>query len=200
MAIKEILDKIKDKLGADAPAEVSALLADATREATDILDTLSSANRESASRKTKIRELEKELEIEKEKTEKMNDPEKQKEFEQFKSKAEQYDQYLAKQNQEILSSWKAANEKLASIKETDKRYERVKTVLGKLKKAEEGKELSAADAKYNLDLYDILVSTGVMSDEGKGNYPNYPQSKAQDGMTPQTTADAIISLSKKPIK
>ena len=163
MALKEILDKIKDKLGADAPAEVSALLADATREVTDILDTLSSANRESASRKAKIRELEKELEIEKEKTEKMN--EKQKEFEQFKSKAEQYDQYLAKQNQEILSSWKAANEKLASIKETDKRYERVKTVLGKLKKAEEGKELSAAEAKYNLDLYDILVSTGVLSDE-----------------------------------
>jgi len=198
MAIKEILDKIKDKLGADAPAEVSALLADATREATDILDTLSSANRESASRKTKIRELEKELEIEKDKTEKMT--EKQKEFEQFKSKAEQYDQYLAKQNQEILSSWKAANEKLASIKETDKRYERVKTVLGKLKKAEEGKELSVADAKYNLDLYDIMVSTGVLSDEEKGNYPNYPQSKAQDGMTPQTTADAIIGLAKKPIK
>ena len=198
MAIKEILDKIKDKLGADAPAEVSALLADATREVTDILDTLSSANRESASRKTKIRELEQELEIEKDKTEKMT--EKQKEFEQFKSKAEQYDQYLANQNQEILSSWKAANEKLASIKETDKRYERVKTVLGKLRKAEEGKELSAADAKYNLDLYEIIVSTGVLSDEGKGNYPNYPQSKAQDGMTPQTTADAIISLSKKPIK
>ena len=198
MAIKEILDKIKDKLGADAPAEVSALLADATREATDILDTLSSVNRESASRKTKIRELEKELEIEKDKTEKMT--EKQKEFEQFKSKADQYDQYLAKQNQEIISSWKAANEKLASIKETDKRYERVKTVLGKLKKAEEGKELSVADAKYNLDLYDIMVSTGVLSDEEKGNYPNYPQSKAQDGMTPQTTADAIIGLAKKPIK
>ena len=54
MALKEILDKIKDKLGADAPAEVSALLADATREVTDILDTLSSANRESASRKTGI--------------------------------------------------------------------------------------------------------------------------------------------------
>ena len=198
MAIKEILDKIRSQLGADAPAEVSALLADATREATDILDTLSSVNRESASRKTKIRELEKELEIEKDKTEKMT--EKQKEFEQFKSKAEQYDQYLANQNQEILSSWKAANEKLASIKETDKRYERVKTVLGKLKKAEEGKELSVADAKYNLDLYDIMVSTGVLSDEEKGNYPNYPQSKAQDGMTPQTTADAIIGLAKKPIK
>ena len=198
MAIKEILDKIKSQLGADAPAEVSALLEDATREAPDILNSLSSANRESASRKTKIRELEKELEIEKEKTEKMT--EKQKEFEQFKSKAEQYDQYLAKQNQEIISSWKAANEKLASIKETDKRYERVKTVLGKLKKAEEGKELSVADAKYNLDLYDIMVSTGVLSDEEKGNYPNYPQSKAQDGMTPQTTADAIIGLAKKPIK
>jgi len=198
MAIKEILDKIRSQLGADAPAEVSALLADATREVTDILDTLSSANRESASRKTKIRELEKELEIEKDKTEKMT--EKQKEFEQIKAKAEQYDQYLAKQNQEIISSWKAANEKLASIKETDKRYERVKTVLGKLKKAEEGKELSVADAKYNLDLYDIMVSTGVLSDEGKGSYPNYPQSKAQDGMTPQTTADAIIGLAKKPIK
>jgi len=198
MAIKEILDKIKDKLGADAPAEVSALLADATREATDILDTLSSANRESASRKTKIRELEKELEIEKDKTEKMT--EKQKEFEQFKSKAEQYDQYLANQNQEIISSWKAANEKLASIKETDKRYERIKPVLAKLKKAEEGKELSAADAKYNLDLYDIMVSSGILSDEEKGSYPNYPQSKAQDGMTPQTTADAIIGLAKKPIK
>ncbi|HRU83675.1 MAG TPA: hypothetical protein P5041_07945 [Candidatus Cloacimonas sp.] len=198
MAIKEILDKIKDKLGADAPAEVSALLADATREATDILDTLSSANRESASRKTKIRELEKELEIEKDKTEKMT--EKQKEFEQFKSKAEQYDQYLANQNQEIISSWKAANEKLASIKETDKRYERIKPVLAKLKKAEEGKELSAADAKYNLDLYDIMVSSGILSDEEKGGYPNYPQSKAQDGMTPQTTADAIIGLAKKPIK
>ena len=198
MAIKEILDKIRSQLGADAPAEVSALLADATREVTDILDTLSSANRESASRKAKIRELEKELEIEKEKTEKMN--EKQKEFEQIKAKAEQYDQYLAKQNQEILSSWKAANEKLASIKETDKRYERIKPVLAKLKKAEEGKELSAADAKYNLDLYDIMVSTGVLSDEGKGSYPYYPQSKAQDGMTPQTTADAIIGLAKKPIK
>ena len=198
MAIKEILDKIKSQLGADAPAEVIALLADATREATDILDTLSSANRESASRKAKIRELEKELEIEKDKTEKMT--EKQKEFEQFKSKAEQYDQYLAKQNQEIISSWKAANEKLASIKETDKRYERVKPVLTKFKKAEEGKELSAAEAKYNLDLYDIMVSTGVLSDEGKGSYPYYPQSKAQDGMTPQTTADAIIGLAKKPIK
>ena len=198
MAIKEILDKIRSQLGADAPAEVSALLADATREVTDILDTLSSANRESASRKAKIRELEKELEIEKEKTEKMN--EKQKEFEQIKAKAEQYDQYLAKQNQEILSSWKAANEKLASIKETDKRYERIKPVLAKLKKAEEGKELSAADAKYNLDLYDIMVSSGILSDEEKGGYPYYPQSKAQDGMTPQTTADAIIGLAKKPIK
>ena len=72
MAIKEILDKIRSQLGADAPAEVSALLADATREVTDILDTLSSANRESASRKAKIRELEKELEIEKEKIEKIS--------------------------------------------------------------------------------------------------------------------------------
>ena len=68
--------------------------------------------------------------------------------------------------------------------------------MGKLKKAEEGKELSAADAKYNLDLYEIMVSTGVLSDEGKGSFPNYPQSKAQDGMTPQTTDDAIIGLAK----
>ena len=70
----------------------------------------------------------------------------------------------------------------------------------KLKKAEEGKELSAGDAKYNLDLYDIMVSSGILSDEEKGGYPYYPQSKAQDGMTPQTTADAIIGLAKKPIK
>ena len=41
MAIKEILDKIKTVLGADAPAEAIALLADANREANDILDSLS---------------------------------------------------------------------------------------------------------------------------------------------------------------
>ena len=54
MPIKEILDRIKSILGADAPAEISALIADAVREAQDILDSLSAANKESASRKTAI--------------------------------------------------------------------------------------------------------------------------------------------------
>jgi hypothetical protein len=53
MAIKEILDRIKNTLGADASAEITALLADAKREADDILDSNASANKESASRKAR---------------------------------------------------------------------------------------------------------------------------------------------------
>ena len=74
MAIKEILDKIKTVLGADAPAEAIALLADANREATDILDSLSSANKESAQRKAKIRELEASLADANAEAEKAKDP------------------------------------------------------------------------------------------------------------------------------
>ena len=47
MAIKQILDKIKGTLRADASAELSSLIADAIREADDMTDSLASVNKES---------------------------------------------------------------------------------------------------------------------------------------------------------
>jgi len=47
MAIKTILDKIKNNLGADASAELNSLIADAIREAEDMTDSLASVNKES---------------------------------------------------------------------------------------------------------------------------------------------------------
>ena len=192
MAIKEILDRIKTALGADASAELTALLADANREATDILDTLSSANRESASRKAKIRELESELEAKRSEMEAA--PDRKKEIDALKAKADQYDALVANEQKKVLASWQDAKSKLDAIKDSDKRYSRVSAVNGKFKTAAEGAELDADAARYNLDIYETLLAAGGL-DEPQAPDP-YSRSTSGGG-APKTSADALLNLSKQ---
>ena len=105
MPIKEILDRIKSTLGADAPAEISALIADAVREAQDILDSLSAANKESASRKAKIRELESELEAKNSELEKASSSNTKAELERLKKIEEEYLKRKQEEEEKLIRTW-----------------------------------------------------------------------------------------------
>lgn len=195
MAIKEILDKIKATLGADAPAETLALLADATREASDMTDSLSAANKESAGRKNRIRELESELEKAKDEAGKATSPEAKAELARLKGIETEYANMRNAENEKLKATWQE-KAKMLTVEKTSKLYEKAQKVLNQFAMPKEGEELTIDQVKDNLKAFALLDSTGYFSTEttdtgGKApittNAPFTPQSKAEAYLNAITT-------------
>lgn len=164
MAIKEILDKIKTVLGADAPAEAIALLADANREANDILDSLSSANKESAQRKAKIRELEASLADANAEAEKAKDPKTTAELKRLKDIEAKYTAHMAEAETAIRNSW-AEKEKIISVDKSSKLYDKIEKVKGKFAFPEKDQALPIDIVKRNLETFELLESINYFTSE-----------------------------------
>jgi len=164
MAIKEILDRIKNTLGADASAEITALLADAKREADDILDSNASANKESASRKAKIRDLEAENERLKDEAGKATSPEAKAELERLKKIEAQHLSAQAEADAKLKATW-ADKSKTLAVDKTAKIYDKVQKVLDRFAVPTEGQELTLDQIKQNLSTYELLESTQYFTAE-----------------------------------
>ena len=159
MAIKEILDRIKTKLPADAGEEINALLADARREADTILDDLKSANSESKSRKDKLRELQSEIETLKTEADTLKSKQNTDEFKALQKKASDYDALIEKQNTELVKTWQE-KQKLFEVKETDPRKAKIDAIRGDFQFLE-GEQLTPDIARANLDRLSLVEKTGV---------------------------------------
>lgn len=159
MPIKEILDRIKSTLGADAPAEISALIADAVREAQDILDSLSAANKESASRKAKIRELETELEAKNSELEKASSSNTKAELERLKKIEAEYLQHKQEEEQKLIQAWQE-KAKIFEVKDTDPLYETVSKIKDKF--VLDG-DITPEIAQKNLAAMQLLETAGVFN-------------------------------------
>lgn len=197
MAIKEILDKIKASLGADASAETHALIADAIREASDMTDSLSSANKESAGRKNRIRELESELENAKAEIGKASSPELKNELNRLKEIETKYTGLLNAETEKLKSTWQE-KAKTLTVDKTSKLYEKVQKVLPQFTLAQEGQELTVEQIKDNLKTYTLLEATGFFAAETVITGGNPPF--AGNSEPPQDGGARILALSKKPIK
>jgi TolA-binding protein len=196
MAIKEILDRIKGKLGTD-DAEAIALLADAQREANDMTDSLSAANRESAGRKSKIRELETQIETQKGEIEKLSALYKSEELVQLRKKAELYETKIKAEEDGLRSEWeKKAN--LFSIPETDKRYAQIQTLKGDFAFAENDTPLGIDAIRNNMRLFDLLTKAKVFDETAPlpatGTPPTTPTPIPN---IPQGSGDAVVNLLSK---
>jgi len=163
MPIKEILDRIKSTLGADAPAEISALIADAVREAQDILDSLSAANKESATRKAKIRELETELEAKNSELEKASSSNTKAELERLKKIEAEYLQHKQEEEQKLIQAWQE-KAKIFEVKDTDPLYETVSKIKDKF--VLDG-EITPEIAQRNLSALQLLETAGVFNPPAK---------------------------------
>ena len=178
MAIKQILDKIKGTLGADASAELSSLIADAIREADDMTDSLASVNKESKSRKEKIREMEAQLESLNEKLAN-NDPSKhQAEIDRLKQIEGKYNEVLTSQESELRQKWQEYA-KVFSVDKTDKRYEIVTSVKDQFKFADADAELPIEHVKANLASYELLQKAKAFDAPAPGS--PQPAPKPLDG-------------------
>lgn len=163
MPIKEILDRIKTTLGADAPAEISALIADAVREAQDILDSLSAANKESASRKAKIRELEAELEAKNAELEKASSSNTKAELERLKKIEAEYLAHKQEEEQKLIQAWQE-KAKIFEVKDTDPLYETVSKIKDQF--VLEG-DITPEIAQKNLAAMQLLETAGVFNPPAK---------------------------------
>lgn len=183
MAIKTILDKIKAQLGADAPAEINSLIADAIREADDMTDGLAAANKESKGRKEKIRELESELESAKDQLSKNDPAQHSQELKRLQEVEGKYNEFLKSQEAELRSKWTEAS-KIFSIDQTDKRHSVVTSVKSRFKFAPDGSELAIDDVKANLSAYELLQAAKAFDLPTTGS--PQPSPKPTDGNpTPQ---------------
>jgi len=197
MAIKEILDRIKNALGADAPAEISALLADAKREADDILDSNASANKESASRKAKIREMESEIERLKDEAGKSRSPETKAELDRLRKIEAAHLSTQAEADAKVKAAW-AEKAKTLAVDKTHKLHEKVQKVAGRFLTPADGQELTIEQIKHNLDTFELLESTQYFTTETQETGGKAPAGNGNDYQ--DNAAKRIIELSKKPIR
>ena len=192
MAIKQILDKIKGHIGADASAELSSLIADAIREADDMTDSLASVNKESKSRKEKIREMEAQLESLNEKLAN-NDPSKhQAEIERLKQIEGKYNEVLTSQESELRQKWQEYA-KVFNVEKTDKRYEIVTSVKDQFKFADADKELPIEHVKANLASYELLQKAKAFDAPATG-FPQPAPKPVDSGQQPTSSGSAIANM------
>lgn len=190
MNLKEILAKIKTLLGADAPAETIALLADADRQASDILDTLGSANKESASHKARIRELEASIEDQKSELVAATSPERQAELDRLKKIEIDYIAREKAEQDKLVASWQE-KAKIFDIKDPDPLH-------GQLEKIKAsfvfGEDITPEAARANLEKFALLEAAGALNPPAK-QPSDYGMADTGTGST-MSGADAIIALSK----
>ncbi len=195
MTLKEILDKVHRLLGDDASTDVKDAMAKAMAQASVMESSLAALNEENKKRRHTNNDLSEKLRDETEKREKLEQAANSDEVATWKSKAESYDKLIDEKNKSILTKWGEAHTKLKSIQETDKRYDTIKKVSDRLKVAADGAEMSVEDAKYNLELYEVLEVTGVL-DEPEASSSGQ-QKSAPGGDTPMTGAQAALRKMKR---
>ncbi len=164
MPLKEILDKIQDKLPADVGDDITTLLADARREANIVLADLSAANNESKERRLKLSELS--AEIDNLKAQLADATKEDPDMESIKKKAAEFDNLIEKQKKEKLEQWKAKHEELLSIvnNDTDKRKDKISALLADFLSPAEGEEYTPEMADANLKLYSVLQKAGAFEE------------------------------------
>lgn len=187
MAIKTILDKIKGHLGADASAELNSLIADAIREAEDMTDSLASVNKESKTRKEKIREMETQLESLNEKLANADPSKHQAEIDRLKQIEGKYNEFLTSQESELRNKWQEYA-KVFSVDKTDKRYEIVTSVKDQFKFADADAELPIEAVKANIANYELLQKAKAFDAPAPG-LP-HPTPKPIDSTDPPTYANS----------
>lgn len=189
MAIKDILKQIASKLPEDS-GEAKALVADAIREADDILDTLSSANKESAGRKQKIRELESERDTLKDSLEKASGNDQKAEIERLKKIEAQYQAIQTETETKIKTQW-AEKAKVFAGDKTSKLFEKAEMVKGDFIFPEEGQELTIDQINANLKAFSLLEKTGHFTADTKPTGGEPP--KTGDPETPTSSGAAIAA-------
>lgn len=158
MNLKEILGKIKATLGTDAPAEIITLLADADRQLQDLTESKRAADRESAERKEKIRELEGKIAETEGKLSQVNTPEAKAELDRLKKVEADHLALLKSQEDAVMAEW-AEKSKLLSVGATDKRHAKVQAVISEFVMPKEGETLTIDQVRANLKAYSILEKT-----------------------------------------
>ena len=191
MAIKEILDRIKTKLPADAGEEINALLADARREADTILDDLKSANSESKSRKDKLRELQSEIETLKTEAETLKSKQNTDEFKALQAKASEYDKLIADKNETLIKTWNEKS-KVFALPETDPLSKKAAAVKGDFQFPE---TITPEIAEHNLKQFSLLEKTSYFQTDS-GKPADYPHSNP-GGAMPVSSGQATVNLVKK---
>lgn len=159
MAITDLLNKLANLLPEDS-GEAKALLADAKREAQTIIDDLKSANGESKARKEQIRELKAELESKEDFT--ATESKLKAEIERLCKVEAEYQDYLKAEDIKVVNAW-TEKAKVFEVQEHDKRYERIQAVKADFAWAAEGKTLTAAEAKSNLEKLGLLEKAGAFA-------------------------------------
>lgn len=157
--LTEILSKLAGMLPEES-GEAKALLAEARREASSLYDDLKSANAESASRKTKLRELQAELDSKQDFTE--TERKLKAEIEDLRKVKAEFDGYKAAEDAKVIQAW---TEKAAAFntKPEDKLHDKYQAIKPDFHWAAEGKELSAAEAKDNLTKFGLLEKAGAFA-------------------------------------
>jgi len=193
MAIKEILDRIKAKLGAD-DTEARALLADAEREVNDILDSKQSADKESKQRKEKIRDLESQLDAKTAEIEKLSSQDNKAELDRLRKVEAEYQTKLKTEDDALATAW-ADKAKVFELPETDKRHGKINALKGKFQFGTEDAPLAIDAIKSNLEKFELLRETGIFDDvtpaPATGNPPVTP---ANVPTPPQTSGAAIAQM------
>jgi chromosome segregation ATPase len=193
MAIKEILDRIKAKLGAD-DTEARALLADAEREVNDILDSKQSADKESKQRKEKIRDLESQLDAKTAEIEKLSSQDNKAELDRLRKVEAEYQTKLKTEDDALATAW-ADKAKVFELPETDKRHSKINALKGKFQFGTEDSPLAIDAIKSNMEKFELLRETGIFDDvtpaPATGNPPVTPTATPA---TPQTSGAAIAQM------
>lgn len=159
MALSDTLAKLAGMLP-EGSGEVNALLAAAKREAQSLHDDLHSVNAESASRKNKIRELQAELDA------RSNFAEIEQgykaEIDALKKVKAEFDAVKQAEDAKAIAAWrdKAA---VFATDESDKRHAILQKIRDDFHWAGEGKELSAAEARDNLERFGLIEKAGALS-------------------------------------
>ena len=192
MNIKETLAKVKTLLGADAPAEVTSLLADAERQANDVLDTLSSANKESASRKARIRELEASLSDNEEQIKVLSNSTDKAEMDRLRKIESDYTAHQKAQQDKLISDWNE-KAKVFSVDKTDPLFEKVSKLKDKF--TLEG-EITPEIAQKNMDAYSLLETAGVFTPPAKTD-TGYPPANGNNLTTEDYTFGKELLKGKK---
>lgn len=184
MALKEILDKIQGKLPTDIGEDITALLADAKREATTVLSDLSSANSESKTRKEKIRELEAEKDTLNQEISKLSTNDNKAELERLKAIETEFTAHKQELDNKTIAEWKAISE-IFNIKDTDKRFPKISKIKDRFVLAD---ELTIDQARENMKNYALLTDAGAFEVESTidtggrapiGNLPGQPQTAGE---------------------
>lgn len=157
--LSDILAKLATLIPEDS-GEAKALIAEAKREAQNQYDDLKSANAESAGRKTKIRELQAELDSKQDFTE--TERKLKAEIEDLRKVKAEFDGYKQAEDAKVIQAW-TEKAKVFDTKPEDKLHDKIQAIRGDFFWAEEGKTLTATEAKNNLDKLGLLEKAGAFA-------------------------------------